>query len=221
MKILSQQNGPVAISITQGSTQDHDLYHDLLNIRNNPYNYSDKFKMVFPFDKYSDHYRLSIGGKATGALSVTQAKNGRVDCEEYIPECLVDSYRDVISSACKFRIIKQRIQHLQNRSKMDLPKQVLKTAFKDQLTKGTRLDIINAHKSFARYYRQIGYVSIDDGGFIHPVLGTDSLIMYLPADPSRTSMGQDLFEKCDNPLMLSDVKKVLTRTQVFMPLTAA
>lgn len=215
MKTLLQQNSPNLLVVEQGSIKDCDLYLDILNVRNEAFDYDDKFKLVYPIDSYSDHYRLTVDGKTAGALSVTQTRNGVADCEEYMPQCLLDNFRDMISSACKFRIVKQKIAHIEKRSQINLPQQVIKMAFKDQLSKGIKLDIINARKSFARYYRQMGYLTVENSEFIHPVLGTNSVIMYLPADPNHKSLVQQSCKSLDNHLLLSEVQRVLTRTSVF------
>jgi len=221
MKTLLQINGNNTSKIDQGSMSDKDLYLDILNVRNDPYNHSNLLELAYPFDFYSDHYRLMVDGITAGALTVTQARNGTIDCEEYIPKALVENFREVICSACKFRVIKQRIKHIEKRSKMELPMQVLKSAYKDQLNKGSRLDIINAHKTFSRYYTKMGYLPIENSDFIHPVLGTESIIMYLPVDPSRKTAVQDLFAQYDDPLMLSEVQRILTKTPVYLSLSAA
>jgi len=221
MKTLLEQHWPLNITIDQSTSLNKQFYQDVLSVRNDPYNYNDLTKLMHKFDRYSDHYRLSINGKVTGSLSITQARMGKMDCQEYVPKCLLDNFHDSISSACKFRVIKNEVKQIEKRSMLALPKKVIQCAFTDQLSKGTRLDIINASVAFSRYYRQIGYVEIENSLFIHPTLGTKSVIMYLPADPSRQSIGQELFSSIDNQLPLKNVQRVLTRKPFFLSRTAA
>lgn len=215
---LCSKTIPLEISIDYGRVEDVDLFFDILQVRNEVYQSKDISSLIFAFDSYSDQYRLSLGGDPSGCLTVTRALEGEIDCFEFYPESILETYHEQIVSALKFRILNTVFKNLHAHSRM-LSSTLVRTAWQDQLNKGARLDLINVERSYIPYYRRMGYHLIDDSNFTHPILGTDSYCMFLPADPNIKSIAQDLFQQADNPLYLEDVQRELTRVSV--PVRAA
>lgn len=210
---LCSKTIPLELSIDYGRVDDVDLFFDILQVRNEVYKLADFTSLIFPFDKYSDQYRLSLEDRPSGCLTVTRALEGEIDCSEYYPEALLETFHEEIVSALKFRILNTVFKDLHAHSRM-LSSTLVRTAWQDQLNKGARLDLINVERSYIPYYRRMGYHLIEDSNFTHPTLGTDSYCMFLPADPNSKSIAQDLFQQADRPLYLDEVQRVLTRVSV-------
>lgn len=215
IRTILSQTDPLNMQIDVGARKDQALFDDILAIRNEPYNHSDKSVLEFPFDVYSDQYRLLVDNKSSGCLTVTRALAGPLDCQKYYPPSLFDNYYDRIVSACKFRIL-SNVRMAHDGSAGRFAPSIVRSAWSDQLNKGARLDIINVQRSYIPYYSRLGYALIDNSNFVHPALGTDSFAMILPADPSRNSIARDLFEKAGDYIYLHEVKSTLSRTTVFV-----
>jgi hypothetical protein len=159
----------------------------------------------YSFDEYSMHYVVFHSGQPVGTLTTPRTRDGLIDCQSCYPPQLIDQYRKQIVSACKFRISSNP------HSGMFLLRLMIREAWRDQLADGARLDVINVERKLVPFYRRIGYVALQGWDFVHPTLGTDSVPLILPADPTRRSFCQDLFASVDDPLLLTDVQAVLDR----------
>jgi hypothetical protein len=166
----------------------NDVFGDLVRVRQQ----SGARVNNFEFDSYSFHYGLVHQGEVIGTMTVTRASDGPLDCEQAYPSRLVQTFRDYISSPCKFRIQRGSFSSFRTLRTM------LRYMWQDQLSFGCRAMLINADLKLVSFYRRIGFDVMDGSEFIHPLLKTSSVCMHMLAEPTRKSFFSDLFEKVNN-----------------------
>ncbi len=175
------------------------IYSDVLSVRRSGEDLDRRH--VYSFDEVSFHYVAYMGSEPVGCLTVTRATDGRLDCEEFYPARLVDDFRAVTISGCKLKIV----SHSGARTTM---RTVIRDAWADQLRKNARLDIINATGRLIRIYEKLGYQRTGIK-FEHPLLRTDSEMLYRPADPTLGGRLADVFQGIHNPLSDAEVRRIL------------
>ncbi|WP_404310788.1 N-acyl amino acid synthase FeeM domain-containing protein [Neorhodopirellula lusitana] len=168
----------------------NDVFTQLRNVRGG----TDSSPCEFDFDSYSYHYGLFVNDQAVGTMTVTRAADGIIDCEDLYPGDAIQRYRQVLASPCKFRINSGMHSTLRTLRLM------LREAWRDQLTHGTRVVVINAEKLLVRFYNRMGFDVIDNSQFVHPLLGTNSICMSMRADPETDNHFADLFATVDTPI---------------------
>ncbi len=175
---------------------DNSVYEDVLQVRvgNSP---------CFEFDDYSHHYVLRNGYTLIGSMTITRNIDGPVDCRSLYPKSLFQEFGATLISTCKFRVIKGA--HNGFRTLRNLIREV----WLHQTRDGMRLDLINSTLENVRFYNRIGYTAIKNSEFRHPTLGTDSIAMFMPTDPSVRSFIQKQCARLSDPLRLSTVQKVV------------
>ncbi|TWT98827.1 N-acyl amino acid synthase FeeM domain-containing protein [Neorhodopirellula pilleata] len=149
-------------------------------------------QLYFDFDAYSFHYCLSVDRERIGTLTATMADEGQLDCQDYYPPKLIQEYADIIFSPCKFAIQRSRY------SSMRLMRLMVRETWRDLLSQGCRLSLMNARREMVPFYRRMGFHIIAGSDFVHPTCGTDSQVMYMTADPQQRSYFADLFEFIDD-----------------------
>jgi len=165
-------------------------------------------------DSYSDHYCLAVDDVAVGCLSMTRALHGDIFFHGYYPRIFFDKYLDRVMSAYRFRMLHPYRRTSSRSGGVSLASIMAKEAWREQIAKGVRLDLINVEKEYVRYYQRLGYIYCEGADFICPIFHTPISIMYLPADPTRGSLIKDLIQDQDDPLFAKDLRRVLSRRVV-------
>ncbi|MCM2374129.1 N-acyl amino acid synthase FeeM domain-containing protein [Aporhodopirellula aestuarii] len=153
----------------------------------------------FEFDRYSYHYGLFVDDQPVGTMTATRLADGQIDCAHAYPPGVLRTFADEIYSTCKFRIHRSRC------SSMKTLRMMVRAVWRDQLSLGSRLVLINAEKNLVPFYRRMGFHVIAGSDFVHPVLETQSVALMMSADPTRRSFFSDLFEDLCDPLWLEIV----------------
>jgi hypothetical protein len=131
-------------------------------------------------DLHADHYLLRLHGSPIAALRVQQARRAQLDCEAFYPPALLASFRSVVCSASRL------VRHARARARPSLIRRLFVAAWAHQFREGMRIDLVNVHMPMVNYYLSIGYQAIHGSEFVHPRLGTPSVVMYLIADRERS-----------------------------------
>ena len=175
---------------------ENSIYPDVLQVRigSNP---------RFQFDDYSHHYLLRNSVDPIGSMTITRNIDGPVDCQSLYPKSLFQEFGATLISTCKFRIISGT--HNGFRTLRNLIREV----WLHQTRDGMRLDLINSTLENVRFYKRIGYTTIENSEFRHPTLGTQSVAMFMATDPSVRSFIQKQCARLSNPLRLSTVQKAI------------
>lgn len=163
----------------------------------------------FGFDAYSYHYVLKVDDAAVGTLTSTRATDGPIDCLEFYPAELMQQFGEILFSPCKLRILRNRI------SSFRLMRLMLRQYWRDQLSLGGRMALLNASSDLVPFYLRLGLRAIAGSNFIHPVCKTDSLALLLSADVSHTSSFTDL-SHVDPQLPMQEVDQCCTLTDQFV-----
>ncbi len=165
---------------------------------------------VFSFDEYSNHYCLMHQSNPIGTLTTTRQARGNVDCHEFYPLAVLTQFHEAIASCCKFRI---NASSCSNR--LAAMRFMARESWGDLIEQGVRLDLINARRELASFYMRMGYTIVNGSDFVHPILGTDSLVLFLPVDPSIPSSFQYGFARVTDVLYKSQVLHIIdTSNQV-------
>lgn len=151
-------------------------------------------------DEYSEHYLCLWGEKPVSALRVTRRSAGPLDSEEFLVPSLVSRWKDAISSASRFVALPE----IQVTTK--IAQLIIEAAWRDQLRRGTRLDVINVHERAVRYYGKLGYELVDQSFFLHPKWNTPSHVMLFPATPHRVSSISPVFDGISEPFDLKALR---------------
>lgn len=210
MKEVSEMNGirckeppglpysfdELGVRILKSNDSGH-IYDDVLSIRSQIYGLP-LSKVRAKGDEYSEHYCAYVNGQPLIILRATQARKGKIDCEEFYPPQLMTELRDIIISTTRFCSI--------NRGTMPgLSLLLVQTLCLDQINQGMRIDIINVRLEMIDYYKNLGYVPIPDSSFIHPYWKTNSIAMILPTNPHRETKFKADFETLPDSLTYEDL----------------
>lgn len=74
---------------------------------------------------------------------------------------------------------------------------MVEVAWRRALADGIRIDVIDVNVRAVRYYQKLGYVLVPGSEFVHPVLHTPSVVMYLALQPDSKGTLADAL--CDIP----------------------
>ncbi|WP_372726210.1 hypothetical protein [Novipirellula sp.] len=184
----------LGLTITRDFGTDNQVHEQVMQVRREGGGESS-----FAFDSYSFHYSMLYDGQPVGAMTATRPVDGEVDCADVYSPQLMTRYHDCLVSTCKFRINRSGCSSLKTLRTM------VREFWRDQVNLGSRLNLINADKKLASFYQRIGYEVIEGSNFIHPTLGTDSIVMMMSADPHRRSFCTDIFASLDDILPMQDV----------------
>lgn len=159
---------------------------------------------------------MYVDGNPVGSLGVTRALEGEIYLAEYGPPALLEHFHDTLVSAYRFRILSQYRRSSPRIPGLALSAHMVREAWRDQISKGAGIDLINIETSYVPLYHRFGYVLCDGYDYIDPVLGTPSSLMFLPVDPDRPSFIQDIIRESDIHVPLDSVLRALSRTQVYI-----
>ncbi|MCC9657175.1 acetyltransferase [Rhodopirellula halodulae] len=149
---------------------------------------------LFDFDDFSRHYVLVWEGQPLGALTVQEASEARLDCEDHYPSAVFERHRDQLFGTCKLRIRRGPA------TPMLALRTLVRGLWQDQLQRGKRICIVNAEHRMRAFYRRIGFSHLPGFDFVHPQLSTQSIVLLMGVDTSQRSYCQDLFETIHNPV---------------------
>jgi len=162
---------------------DNQLFGNVIRVRS-----EGDGQTTFPFDEYSDHYCLLYQSSPVGTLTATRQIHGRIDCAEFFPPAIITQFHDRLSSSCKFRINANSCIH-----RLAALRWMCQQIWTDLIHHDIRLDVINARRALVPFYARMGYSVIPGSDFVHPQLGTDSVVLFLPVDPAIPSYFKDVF----------------------------
>ena len=182
------------LTITRDFGTDNQVHEQVMQVRRDGGGES-----FFDFDSYSFHYSLLYDGQPVGAMTATRPSDGEIDCSHVYSPQIMSRYHDRLVSTCKFRINRH------SGSSLKTLRTMVREFWRDQVHLGSRLNLINADKKLAPFYQRIGYHAVEGSDFIHPTLGTDSIVMVMSADPQRKSFCTDIFVTLDNILPMEEV----------------
>ncbi len=151
-------------------------------------------RVYHDFDEYSYHYVLHLHEKPLGTLTVQAACDGDLDCQSFYPRALVERHRERVIGTCKMRIRRGA------ESPMEALRTLIRSAWIDQIRRGTRVSIANSEPRLTAFYRRIGFTYVPGFDFVHPKLGTQSQVLVMAADPNHRSFCQDLFALLPDPV---------------------
>lgn len=209
-----ESSGETRCSIASGKISDTKLYQDILSIRSqtDP-RWPDQSTKE---DDYSDHYCMYVNDSPVGSLGVTRALDGDMFMQEFFPPQILEEFHEVIASAYRFRILDAYRQTSPRVPGISLANRITREAWREQIAKGTALDIINIEKTHVRYYERMGHILCEGYDYIDPKIGTPSCIMFIPVDPKHQSFISDLAEKAPVVVTAEDVLRCLTRKSVYI-----
>ena len=179
------------------------LFQLVLEARAEVYGEAEPGATIDSFDGHSEQYVALGPGGVTYAMRATRDSKGPIECQEYYPRQLLEVLKDKVVSAGRFF----RKPGIRTTRKASI--EFIALAWADQVRLGSRLDVINATERLLRYYQRLGYVRHETGTFRHPRWHTESHVLFMPADPSRTSPLQGAFSKCADPLTLERLQEAL------------
>lgn len=177
-------------SVECGYGNDCELFRQVVGIRAahpvGPYEYD--------FDSYSEHYLIRHRDRPIGAMTATRLVAGDLDCAEFYPKHLMLDHGHELFSTCKFRMLRCE------GSPLRAVRVIGGAMWEHQLSLGSRLLVINSAKDLLPFYLRMGFRIVEGSRFIHPTLGTDSLVLVQAPDPNWRSFYQDIFARFKNPL---------------------
>ncbi|MBF0593014.1 MAG: hypothetical protein HQL02_13095 [Nitrospirae bacterium] len=201
------------LAIRQDNTSNASFYKDVLHIRSEAFTKSLGVKItpdeaMTIYDAYSYLFCLYVNEEPAVSLTVTFARDGKLDCEEFYPTELIDRYRNVTGSAGKLCAVNKYECEI-NRFAHILTYQVWNYVY----NRGIRLDIMNAKEGLmSKYYLRMGYMLVENSLFIHPKWQTHSHVFLLPADSTINSHFKDIFKKGQDDLSINEISKYVRLT---------
>lgn len=199
----SQTNSPVLkdgdFAVFSAKGTDNELFGNVLRVRGHEH----AGPNVFHFDDYSSHYVLFAESKPIGCLTATRLQDGPIDCQEFYPAELLSEFGHLLFSCCKLRIVASPNASFQRL------RCLIRAGWRHQLQHGARIDLMNAQSSFQAFYQRIGYRPASANHFRHPTLGTESVAMFLAADPNHASFCREEFRGISRPVYMDDVRDIL------------
>ncbi|MFN8390866.1 MAG: hypothetical protein U0136_11295 [Bdellovibrionota bacterium] len=211
-QVIWSYDGDRRCELVSGRKINDELFNDILKVRHQT---DDRWPdQRTPVDEYSDHYCMYVDGQPVGSLGVTRALDGDVYLHEYCPPPLVDEFHDSLVSAYRFRILHDFRRSSQLVPDIALSRHMVREAWREQISKGANLDLINIEKTHVPLYQRMGYVVCDGYDYLDPILGTPSCLMFLPVDPDRPSFIRDIIMETDVRLPVARVLRALTRSRV-------
>lgn len=186
------------ITIKSGFGTDISLYGNAISVRKA---HGDT-ELSSKKDERAFHVVVFCESQPVGSLMITRHSDGELDCGEFYPPVLVEKHGTELASVCKFRMLPGK------HSGFKTFRLVVREVWRELLRLGIRVDAINIERSNSRVFQRMGYSVVPGFDFIHPTLGTDSIVMVLAADPSRESYFKDLFEsEIDDPASHDELLK--------------
>lgn len=162
------------------------IYEDILSIRAQTYANLTR-KVRFEEDQYADLYCAYQGGLPVACMSAIRDTQGKLDCEDFYPPNLLQTFKGSVMTANRFGSIGRTM----GRGRLGLL--LMKAVVIDQLKQGVKLNIIAVRHEMIGYYLRHGYLLVAGSNFIHPITKNICFVMVLPADKNRMSAFQDLF----------------------------
>lgn len=160
-------------------------YEDVLKIRESYL----KEQAINVFDQWSDLYLLMKNDAFCATIRVTQARDGKLDVEDYYPKFLSNAQIRVVTGSANM-LFKIKGSDC---SPSDISN-FMNEVWKDQYLDGMRIDLINATLPMRRYYQSMGYEIIGER-FIHPRTEKESVAMMYIAN---------IFNECKLSSSLAD-----------------
>lgn len=195
------------LCLVRSGKADVAFYRDVLAVRAAAYCRSADL-LVSDVDDRADLLCMYLGRRPVATISVSWAHRGPLDSEAFYPAALVARYRSSLTSAYRFGIPADGAGSCRHK----LSRVLVESTWRDCLQRGARLDLINARESMVPYYKRLGYLIVRDSFFRHPVFGTPSYVMLLPASSHRVSRLQALFGDCRDPVHVEELAAFLETT---------
>jgi len=213
-KVIWNPTTATGCKMLSGKISDKTIYNDVLTVRNqtDP-RWPDQ---TTEEDNYSDHYCMYVENLPVGSLGVTRALDGELFMQEFCPPQILEDFHEVLVAAYRFRILDAYRQTSSRVPGISLSRHMVREAWREQISRGAALDIINIESTHVRLYQRMGYVLCEGYNSMDPELGTPSCIMLLPVDPARKSFISDIIKDADVTVSLNDVMRSLTKTNVYM-----
>lgn len=170
--LLKNEDENIVIKRIQYNSVEHKEIHAYRKMINQ--NYFDD-----GIDFWSDIYALYVNKKFTASLRCTQARNGKVDMQEFYPSHFFEDKLKMTVCSCSkfFKIQDEKIQP-------SLIRTFTQKVGEDQYSNGMRIDIINSTEEMIPYYKRQGYQTVGDS-FNHPLTNKKSRVMYLQLSNER------------------------------------
>ncbi|MBF0519328.1 MAG: hypothetical protein HQK92_06355 [Nitrospirae bacterium] len=205
--IYEDETDDCYVTIKQDNLSNASFYKDVLYLRSKGFSKSLGVNITTDdakaeYDKYSYLFCLYVNEEPTVSATVTFARDGKLDCEEFYPTKLIDRYRNVICSGTKFCVINKhecRIDIFAN----TLMHQMWHYAY----NRGIRLDILNAKERLNEYYLRKGYLLVENSTFTHHKWRFRANVFLLPADSTINSMFKDIFLEGQDDLSVNEISK--------------
>jgi len=211
-RAIWQSTGKNICQLVSGRKVDSALYSNILSVRvNTDSRWADQGT---PVDNHSDHYCMFVNKVPVGSLGVTRLLEGEVYLNEFCPPQLFEDYRDSLVSAYRYRILSDFRRGSALVPELQLSKYLVREAWREQIRKGARIDVINIEMTHVPLYQRMGYVLCEGYNYLDPVLGTPSGVMFLPTDPDRSSIIQDIVRESGIALSVGEVEASLYKTAV-------
>ncbi len=203
---------PRSCVLVVGRKENHELFDAVLRVRcATDERWPDQNT---PVDDYSDQYCMFVDHQPVGCLGVTWARDGALYLGEFAPPALLEHFGHTLVSAYRFRILSAFRRSSGQLPELALSRHMVREAWREQMTRGATLDVIQTETTYAGFYQRMGYIHCEGYDYIDPILGTPSSVMCLPTDPDRESIIQDIVRESGTFLTLENVLRVLTRKQV-------
>lgn len=159
------KNGLISIVKFRGS---NNRMEEVRSIRKNRYPFSQDDE----YDQDAWHYLYYEANEAQATMRVQLAAEQTLDCESYYPDEIFQLYRrEQIASAT--RLVKRK-DGLKDRKHI---MKFIHEVWRDQLSNGVHIHVINAHRQMQRYYHWLGYETMIGQDFVHPRLNTPSVVL--------------------------------------------
>lgn len=201
---------PSGCTMVVGRHRDEQLYSEVLSVRQKT---DPRWKdQTAPVDQYSDHYCVFVDQNPVASLGVTRLVDGPIFLNEYCPPELLEEFKDCLCSAFRFRILSNYRRGSRLVPGISISRHLVREAWRDQIKKGIKLDVINIESTHIPLYQRMGYELCDGYTYVDPILGTSSGIMYLATDPDKESIIQDIVKESGQFLSTATVHNCLTRT---------
>lgn len=206
-RVIWSSQGKNHCELVSGRKNDSALYSNVLSVRmNTDPRWADQGT---PVDNHSHQYCMFVNKTPVGSLGVTRLLEGEVYLNEFCPPQLFEDFRDCLGSAYRFRILSDFRRSSPLVPELQLSRYLVREAWREQIKMGVRLDVINIEMTHVPLYQRMGYLQCEGYDYIDPILGTPSGVMFLPADPDRSSIIQDIVRESGVSLPVGEVEASL------------
>lgn len=202
-KTLCSFDEPIECKLVSGTSACDQLFRDVLTVRHlTDEKWPDQRTEA---DSYSQHYCMYVEDEPVGCLSVTRARLGPIFLQEYYPSVLVREFRNQLCSAYRFRIRNEYRRSSLSTKGLSLAATMIREAWREHLSWGIEIDMVNVEYGYIPYYLRLGYVKCEGCDFLCPVFKEPIAVMFLSTDPNRRSVISDLVRQRSTALKTEKV----------------